>query len=219
MPKPVSPELLAKLRGCRGRGSLPGPEEQPAQDHQTAAGERRRLKPGSNGSDPAPEPGQYLIGDTLCDDFIWTPILYLDAYVEWKVDSGGVRGTHYALPADAKWDPKARCYFRDNGNSVEEARDIVGLVDRDVYWLSFRGRALPWLAISIRPASALTVETDEGRCSFRSTAPIGGSALSRSKLEGKDLLADRPTNSSPPSASRAARAGTTSIDAGRFAAF
>ena len=76
--------------------------------------------------------GQYLIGDTLCDDFIRTPIKFLDTFIEWGVDRTGYIDTYYALPDDAKFDPKARCYLRTNRNSVEEAAEIVGLIN-DVF--------------------------------------------------------------------------------------
>ena len=99
-----------------------------------------------------------MIGDRFCDNFILTPILYLDAYVEWKPDSGGFVDTHYILPDDAKWDPKARCYFRANGNSVEDGADIAGLVDHNVCWLSFRGAAVTVARNFNSAASALTVE-------------------------------------------------------------
>jgi hypothetical protein len=99
-----------------------------------------------------------LIGDRLCDNFIWPPILYLDAYVEWKPEGGGYVDTHNVLPDDAKWDQEARCWFRDNGNSVEDGADIVGLVDQDVYWLMFRGPAVTVARNFDSAASALTVE-------------------------------------------------------------
>ena len=51
-----------------------------------------------------------MIGDTLCDDFIRTPIKFLDTFIEWGVDRSGYVDTYYALPDDAKFDPKARCY-------------------------------------------------------------------------------------------------------------
>jgi hypothetical protein len=143
----LSADSLAKLRAVEGQGLSRDPKNNT----------RKTIKllqdkdAGSKYCPPGARAGQYQVGDTLCDNFIFTPILFLNSYTEWKINGGGRPETHYALPADARWDPKARCWFRDNGNSVEEAADIIGLVNGEVYWLSFRGAALPWLAISIRP--------------------------------------------------------------------
>jgi hypothetical protein len=158
MPNPVSPELLAKLRAAEGEGLSRDPKNNPRKTIKLLTDKDDELKPGSNWYREGARAGQYLIGDRLCDNFILTPILYLDAYVEWKPDGGGYVDTLYVLPDDAKWDPKARCYFRANGNSVEDGADIVGLVDHDVCWLSFRGPAVTVARHYNSAASALTVE-------------------------------------------------------------
>jgi hypothetical protein len=155
---PLPPELLAKLRAAEGEGLSRDPKNNLRKIVKLLQDKDDELKPGSKWYREGACAGQYLIGDTLCDDFTWTPILYLDAHVEWKVDGGGYVDTHYVLPDDAKWDPKARCYFRANGNSVEHGADIVGLVNREVYWLSFRGAAITVARSFNSAASDLTVE-------------------------------------------------------------
>jgi hypothetical protein len=135
-------ELLAKLRAAEGEGLSRDPKNKPRKTIKLLTDKDDELKPGSKWYREGARAGQYLIGDTLYDDFILTPILYLDAYVEWKPDGGGYADTHYVLPDDAEWDAAARCWFRANGNSVERGADIVGLVSHEVYWLSFRGAAI-----------------------------------------------------------------------------
>jgi hypothetical protein len=144
MNKSVSlpPEFLSKLQSAEGEGLSRDPKNNPRKTIKLLTDKDDELKPGSTWYRSAARAGQYVIGDTLSDDFILTPILYLDAYVEWKFNGGGYGGVHYALPTDAKWDPKARCHFRDNGNSVEDGADIVGQINQEVYWLSFRGPAV-----------------------------------------------------------------------------
>ena len=154
----LPPGLLAKLRAAEGEGLSRDPKNNPRKTIKLLTDKDDELKPGSNWYREGARAGQYLIGDRLCDNFILTPILYLDAYVEWKPDGGGYVDTHYVLPDDAKWDPKARCYFRANGNSVEDGADIVGLVDHDVYWLSFRGPAVTVARNFNSAASNLTIE-------------------------------------------------------------
>jgi hypothetical protein len=154
----LPPGLLAKLRAAEGEGLSRDPKNNPRKTFKLLTEKDDELKPGSNWYREDARAGQYLIGDRLCDNFILTPILYLDAYVEWKPDGGGYVDTHYLLPDDAKWDPKARCSFRANGNSVEDGADIVGLVDHEVYWLSFRGPAVTVARNFNSAASALTFE-------------------------------------------------------------
>jgi hypothetical protein len=155
---PLPAGLLAKLRAAEGEGLSHDPKNNPRKTIKLLTDKDDEVKPGNNWYREGARAGQYLIGDRLCDSFILTPILYLDAYVEWKPDGGGYVDTHYVLPDDAKWDPKARCYFRANGNSVEDGADIVGLVDHEVYWLSFRGPAVTVARNFNSAASALTVE-------------------------------------------------------------
>jgi hypothetical protein len=154
----LPPGLLAKLRAAEGEGLSRDPKNNPRKTIKLLTDKDDELKPGSNWYREGARAGQYLIGDRLCDNFILTPILYLDAHVEWKPDGGGYVDTHYVLPDDAKWDPKARCYFLANGNSVEDGADIVGLVNQDVYWLSFRGPAVTVARHFNSAASALTIE-------------------------------------------------------------
>jgi hypothetical protein len=155
---PLPPELLAKLRAAEGEGLSHDPKNNPRKTIKLLTDKDDEVKPGSNWYREGARAGQYSISDRLCDNFILTPILYLDVYVEWKPDSGGFVDTHYVLPDDAKWDPKARCYFRANGNSVEDGADIVGLVDHDVCWLTFRGPAVTVARAFNSAAGALTVE-------------------------------------------------------------
>ena len=155
---PLPPEFLAKLRAAEGEGLSRDPKNNPRKTIKLLTDKDDELKPGSNWYREGARAGQYLIGSRLCDNFILTPILYLDAYVEWKPDGGGFVDTHYVLPDNATWDPKARCYFRANGNSVEDGADIVGLVNREVYWLSFRGAAITVARSFNSAAGDLTVE-------------------------------------------------------------
>ena len=100
MPNPVSPELLAKLRAAEGEGLSRDPKNNPRKTIKLLTDKDDELKPGSNWYREGARAGQYLIGDRLCDNFILTPILYLDAYVEWKPDRGGVVDTHSVLPEE-----------------------------------------------------------------------------------------------------------------------
>jgi hypothetical protein len=150
-------ELLAKLRAAEGEGLSRDPKNKPRKTIKLLTDKDDELKPGSKWYREDARAGQYLIGDRPCDDFIWTPIRYLDAYVEWKVEGGGYVDTHYLLPDDAEWDAAARCWFRANGNSVERGADIVGLVSHEVYWLSFRGAAITVARNFNSAASDLTV--------------------------------------------------------------
>jgi hypothetical protein len=154
----LPPAPLAKLQAAAGEGLSRDPKNNPRKTIKLLTDKDDELKQGSNWYREGARAGQYLIGDKLSDNFILTPIIYLDAHVEWKPDGGGYVDTYYVLPDDAKWDPKARCYFRANGNSVEDGADIVGLVDHDVYWLSFRGPAVTVARNFNSAASALTVE-------------------------------------------------------------
>jgi hypothetical protein len=104
--------------------------------------------------------GQYLIGDTLYDDFVCTPIKFKDTFIEWIVKPRGYVTTHDALPEDASWDAKARCWFRPNGNSVEEAAEILGLINGEVCTQSFSLSALAVARSLNSAASKLTAETD-----------------------------------------------------------
>jgi hypothetical protein len=150
-------EFLAKLRAADGEGLSRDPKNNPRKTIKLLTDKDDALKPGSNWYREGARAGQYLVGDKLCDDFVLTPILYLDVYVEWKTD-GGPPETHYTLPPDAKWDPKARCYFRANGNSVEDGAEIVGLVNHEVCWLNFRGAAVAVARGFNWAASNLTIE-------------------------------------------------------------
>src|SRR5579871_770469 len=135
-------EFLAKLRAAEGEGLSRDPKNNPRKTIKLLTDKDDELKPGSKWYREAARAGHYLIGDKLCDTFVLTPIVYLDAYVEWSPDGGGYVDTHYLLPDDAKWDAAARYYFRANGNQVEEGAEIVGLVNGEVYGLSFRGAAV-----------------------------------------------------------------------------
>ena len=116
MNKPISPELLAKLRDAEGEGLSHDPKNNPPKII-------RLLQDKDEGSKWCPSgarAGQYLIGDTLSDDFIWTPVKFQDTFIEWTVDPRRYVATHHALPHDAKWDAKKRYYLRANRNSVEK---------------------------------------------------------------------------------------------------
>jgi hypothetical protein len=154
----LPPELLAKLQSAEGEGLSRDPKNNSRKTIKLLTDRDAELKPESNWYREDARAGQYLIGDMLYDDFILTPILYLNAYVEWKTDGGGYVGTHYTLPADAEWDPKARCHFRENGNSVEDGAEVVGLVNGEVYWLSFRGAAVAVARSFNSAASNLMIE-------------------------------------------------------------
>jgi hypothetical protein len=157
MNKPISPELLAKLRDAEGEGLSHDPKNNPRKIV-------RLLQERDEGSKWYPSgarAGQYLIGDILCDDFIFTPIKFLDTFIEWGVDRSGYVDTYYALPDDARFDPKARCYLRTNKNSVEEAAEIVGLINGEVCRQSFLMGALAVARSLNSAASSLTAETDE----------------------------------------------------------
>ena len=158
MNKPISPELLAKLKDVENEGLSHDPKNNPRKII-------RLLQDKDEGSKWCPSgarAGQYLLGDVLHDGFGWTPIKFVDTFIEWGVDGSRPVHTHYALPDDAKWDSKARCYFRTNGNSVEEAAEIVGLVDREAYWQSFSKGALTVARNLNAQACTLMVETGEG---------------------------------------------------------
>jgi hypothetical protein len=154
----LSADFLAKLRAVEGEGLSRDPKNNP----------RKTIKllqdkdAGSKYCPPGARAGQYQVGDTLCDNFIFTPILFLDSYIEWKINGGGGPETHYVLPADATWDQEARCWFRDNGNSVQEAAEIIGLVNGEVYSQSFRWGGLKVARQLNTAAGALVIETDQG---------------------------------------------------------
>jgi hypothetical protein len=152
-------ELLAKLRAAAGEGLSRDPKDNPREIIKLLQDKDARGKWCPSGA----RAGQYLVGGTLCDSFICTPILYRKIYIEWKPDGGGYVDTHYVLPDDAKWDQEARCWFRDNRNSVEEGAEIIGLVNGEVYSQSFRLGALKFARQLNSAAGALVIETDQGR--------------------------------------------------------
>jgi hypothetical protein len=156
MDNPISPDLLAKLRAAEGEGLSRDPKNNP---HKTI----RLLSDKDVASKWCPfgaTAGQYLIGDVLYDDYIWTPIKFLDTFDEWGVDRSYV-DTYYTLPDDAKYDLKARCYLRANRNSVEEAAEIMGLINGEVCRQRFRMGAL-YVARGLNSAASnLTAETGE----------------------------------------------------------
>jgi hypothetical protein len=139
---PLTSEALEKLEAAQGKGLSQSAKDNPRRTIKLLQGKDDELKEGSRWYRAGARAGQYLLGDTLRDHFVWTPILYLNTFVEWKVRGEGYAGTHYALPPDAKWDAEARCYFCTNRNSVEEGAEIVGLVNGEVWWLAFRMGAL-----------------------------------------------------------------------------
>jgi hypothetical protein len=153
----ISPDFHAKLRAAEGEGLSHDPKNNPPKIV-------RLLQDKDEGSKWCPSSaraGQYFIGDVLCDDFIWTPIKFLDTFIEWGVNRSGYVDTYYALPDDAKFHPKARCYLRTNKNSVEEAAEIVGLINGEVCRQSFLMGALAVARSLNSAASNLTAETDE----------------------------------------------------------
>jgi hypothetical protein len=157
MTNALSPEFLAKLRAAEGEGLSRDPKNNPRK-------KIRLLQEKDEGSKWCPagaRAGQYLIDEVPCANFIWTPVKFLDTFIEWGVDGNRFFHTHYALPDDAKWDSKARCYFRTNGNSVEEAAEIVGLINREAYWQSFSKGALNVARSANAQALTLAVETND----------------------------------------------------------
>jgi hypothetical protein len=155
MNNPISPEFLAKLRAAEGEGLSRDPKNN---RHKSAILlQDKDLKWCRAGA----RAGQYLIGDKLFDEFVWMPILFVDSFIEWGCD-GGRPVERYFLPNDARWDPKARCYFLANGNSLEEAAQIVGLINGEPYWQSFSKGALTVARYLNSAAGHLVVEAVEG---------------------------------------------------------
>jgi hypothetical protein len=152
----LSFEILAKLRAAEGEGLSHDPKNNPPKIVQLL----QEKAVGSSWCPTGAKAGQYLIGDTLCDDFVWTPIKFNDTFMEWTVKPRGYVTTHDALPEDASWDAKARCWFRSNGNSVEEAAQIRGLINGEVCTQSFSLSALAVARSLNSAASKLTAETD-----------------------------------------------------------
>jgi hypothetical protein len=157
-PVPLSPERLAKLRNAEGEGLSRDPKNNPRKTIKLLQEKDARSK----WCPPGARAGQYQVGDTLCDNFICTPILFLNSYIEWTVSGGGGPETHYELPADTKWDQEARCWFRDNGNSVGEGAEIIGLVNGEVSSRMFRLGAVKVARQLNSAAGALVIETDQG---------------------------------------------------------
>src|SRR6516165_6932255 len=91
---PLPPKLLAKLRNAEGEGLSRDPKNNPRKTIRLLQDKDARGK----WCPPGARAGQYLVGDTLGDNFICTPILFLNNYVEWKVNGGGGPETHYELP-------------------------------------------------------------------------------------------------------------------------
>ena len=156
MTNALSPEILAKLRAAEGEGLSHDPKNNPPKVVQLL----QDKAVGSSWCPSGARAGQYLIGDTLYDDFVWTPIKFKDIFMEWTVKPRGYVATHDALPEDASWDAKARCWFRSNGNSVEEAAEILGLINGEVCTQSFSLSALAVARSLNSAASKLTAETD-----------------------------------------------------------
>jgi hypothetical protein len=156
MSNALSSEILAKLRAAEGEGLSHDPKNNPPKIVQLL----QDKAVGSSWCPSGARAGQYLIGDTLYDDFVWTPIKFKDTFMEWTVKPRGYVATHDALPEDASWDAKARCWFRPNGNSVEEAAEILGLVNGEVCTQSFSLSALAVARSLNSAASKLTAETD-----------------------------------------------------------
>ena len=152
----LSPEILAKLRAAEGEGLSHDPKNNPPKIVQLL----QDKAVGSSWCPSGARAGQYLIGDTLCDDFILTPIKFKDTFIEWTVKPQWICHTHDALPEDARCDAKARCWFRSNGNSVEEAAEILGLINGEVCTQSFSLSALAVARSLNSAASKLTAETD-----------------------------------------------------------
>jgi hypothetical protein len=156
MSNALSSEILAKLRAAEGEGLSHDPKNNPPKIVQLL----QDKAVGSSWCPSGARAGQYLIGDTLYDDFVWTPIKFKDTFMEWTVKPRGYVTTHDALPEDASWDAKARCWFRPNGNSVEEAAEILGLINGEVCTQSFSLSALAVARSLNSAASKLTAETD-----------------------------------------------------------
>jgi hypothetical protein len=156
MTNALSPEILAKLRAAEGEGLSHDPKNNPPKVVQLL----QDKAVGSSWCPSGAKAGQYLIGDTLCDDFVWTPIKFKDTFMEWTVKPRGYVNTHDALADDVSWDAKARCWFRSNGNSVEEAAEILGLINGEVCTQSFSLSALAVARSLNSAASKLTAETD-----------------------------------------------------------
>jgi hypothetical protein len=156
-PQPVSlsPDLVAKLKAAQGEGLSRDPKNNPRKT--IILLQEKDLKWCRSGASA----GQYLISDKLCDDFVWTPIAFFDTFIEWGAD-GGRPVEHFTLPDDASWDQNARCYFRNNGNSVEEGAEIVGLIDGEPRWLSFSKYTLTAARNLNSTAGYLVIETVEG---------------------------------------------------------
>jgi hypothetical protein len=154
----LPPELLAKLRAADGEGLSRDPKDNLRETIKLLQDKDARGKWCPSDA----RAGQYLVGGTVCDSFICTPILYRNTYTEWKPDGGGYVDTHYVLPDDSKWDQEARCWSRDNGNSVAEGAEITGLVNGEVYSQSFRLGALKVARQLNSAAGALVIETDQG---------------------------------------------------------
>jgi hypothetical protein len=157
MTNALSSEILAKLWAAEGEGLSHDPKNNRPKVVQLL----QDKAVGSSWCPSGARAGQYLIGDTLCDDFIWTPIKFKDTFMEWTVKPRGYVTTHVVLPDDASWDANARCWFRSNGNSVEEAAEILGLIDGEVCTQSFIMGALALARRLNSVASKLTAETDE----------------------------------------------------------
>jgi hypothetical protein len=154
--------MLERLDAAQGKGLSQAESDNPRRFIKLLQAKDDQLKQGTKWYRSGARAGQYLIGDALCDDFTWTPILYLRAHVEWKVDGGGYVETHYTLPGDANWDSNARCYFRANGNSVEEGAEVAGLINGAVWWFAFRMGAVAVARNLNAAANALRLRTANG---------------------------------------------------------
>ena len=153
----ISSDFHAKLRAAEGEGLSHDPKKNPPKIV-------RLLQDKDEGSKWCPSGargGQHSIGDVLCDDFIWTPIKFQDTFMEWAANPRAYVATHYVLPGDVNWDAKMRCYLRTNRNSVEEAAEIVGLINGEVCTQSFSLSALAVARSLNSAANKLTAETDE----------------------------------------------------------
>jgi hypothetical protein len=157
MTNALSPEILAKLRAAEGEGLSHDPKNNPPKVVQLL--QDRAV--GSSWCPSGARAGWYLIGDSLYDDFVWTPIKFKDTFMEWTVKPRGYVTTHDAMPEDASWDAQARCWCRANGNSVEEAAEILGLINGEVCTQSFSLSALAVARSLNSAASKLTAETGE----------------------------------------------------------
>ena len=85
MTNALSPEILAKLRAAEGEGLSHDPKNNPPKVVQLL----QDKAVGSSWCPSGAKAGQYLIGDTLCDDFVWTPIKFKDTFMEWTVKPRG----------------------------------------------------------------------------------------------------------------------------------